>query len=85
MFGGDTLPDHEVRKPEADSVMFHCFPSDGVWSVLTDKRSVWHDFLLLRNRAAVVPAECFCWNDWCHGTRLRYRGSEESGEAQLVL
>ena len=40
MFGGDTLPDHEVRKPEADSVMFHggvrlanhCFPSDGVWS-----------------------------------------------------
>ena len=23
MFGGDTLPDHEVRKPEADSVMFH--------------------------------------------------------------
>ena len=41
MFGGDTLPDNEVRKPEADSVMFHggvvrmannCFPSDGVWS-----------------------------------------------------
>ena len=41
MFGGDTLPDHEVSKPEADSVMFHggvvrlanhCFPSDGVWS-----------------------------------------------------
>ena len=42
-------------------------------------------FYLLRNRAAVVPVECFCWNDWCHGTRLWYRGSEESGEAQLVL
>ena len=23
MSGGDTLPDHEVRRPEADSVMFH--------------------------------------------------------------
>ena len=25
MSGGDTLPDHEVRRPEGDSVMFHGF------------------------------------------------------------
>ena len=61
MFGGDTLPDHEVKKPEADSVMFHggvvrlanhCFPSDGVWSVLTD-------YTVLHTAECVTRTICF--------------------------
>ena len=47
MFGGDTLPDHEVSQPEADSVTFHggvvrlanhCFPSDDCWNGEFDQR-----------------------------------------------